>query len=557
MASSTEKGTGILARPAAKIALVVLVLIATVGLALPLFVNADTLRPVLESRLSAALGRKVQVSDLHLALFSGGVAADGLTISDDPAFGPAPFIQAKAVKVSVSLLPLIFSQRLDIEGITIEDPQIVLIQSQAGRWNYSSLGNESAAARPGSAARTPASAPAPAKGPSPGEETHIRQIRISGGRFSVTQDAKHPLVLENVDLEMKNVSTGAVTPFSLSASLAGGGRFELSGTEGPLNPADTAATPFNATLKISHLDLVASGLLQPSDGIAGITDLTATAWQKGNAVHLEGKASANDWKVATAGTPVKQPVEFDFAADHDRARQAGNLTKGDIHIGKALAKLTGQYDLHADSPAINMTLSASDLPGSEIAPVLPALDVVLPAGTSLSGGSVTANLKANGALDRLVTTGTVGLDNVRIDNFDLASKLRTLQALAGLTPSARTEIQTLRTNLTAAPDMTKLDAIRVVVPSIGELTGSGVISASHALNFKMSLSLAKGGQGSGALIPVLGSVGPVPFTVTGTAQDPKFAPDVGAIAAGKAAQVLEKNPAAKSILEGIFGRKKK
>jgi AsmA protein len=556
MASSTEKGTGILSRPAAKIALAVVVLIAAAGLALPLFVNADTLRPVLESKLSAALGRKVQVSDLHLALFSGGVAADGLTISDDPAFGPAPFIQAKAVKVSVSLLPLIFSHRLDVEGITIEDPQIVLLQSQAGRWNYSSLGNGSAA-QPGSTPRTPAPAPMPATAPSAGEETHIGQIRISGGRFSVTQGAKHPLVLENVDLEMKNVSTGAVTPFSLSANLAGGGKFEFSGTEGPLNPADTAATPFEATLKISHLDLVASGLLEPSDGVAGITDLTATASQKGNAVHLEGKASANDWKVATAGTPVKQPVEFDFAIDHDRARQAGNLTKGDIHIGKALARLTGQYDLHGDSPAINMTLSAPNLPGSEIAPVLPALDVVLPAGTSLSGGSVTANLKANGTLDQLTTTGAVGLDNVRLDNFDLASKLRTLQMLAGLTPSPRTEIQTLRTNVTAAPDMTKLDAIRMVVPSIGELTGSGVISASHALNFKMSLSLAKGGQGSGALIPVLGSVGPVPFTVTGTAQDPKFAPDVGAIAAGKAAQVLEKNPAAKSILEGIFGHKKK
>jgi hypothetical protein len=59
------------------------------------------------------------------------------------------------------------------------------------------------------------------------------------------------------------------------------------------------------------------------------------------------------------------------------------------------------------------------------------------------------------------------------------------------------------------------------------------------------------------LIPVLGSVGTVPFTVSGTAQDPKFAPDVNAIAAGRAAQILQKNPAAKSILEGIFGRKKK
>ena len=541
-ASFPKKRTGV------KIVVGLVVLIAVVALALPLFVNAATLRPVLESKLSAALGRKVQVSDLHFSLFSGGVAAEGLSISDDPAFGPSPFIQAKAVKVSVSLLPLIFSHKLDVQGITIEDPQIFLIQSTAGRWNYSSLGNQSAAPpvpAPRTAAPTPASAGR--------DEARIGEIRISGGRFSITQGAKHPLVLQNVDLQMKNVSTRAVTPFSLTANLAGGGKFELSGTEGPINPVDTAATPFDATLKISHLDLIASGLMQASDGVAGVADLTASASQKGNAVHLEGKASMHDWKVATAGTPVKQQVEFDFAVDHDRSRQAGSLTKGDVHIGKALATITGRYDLHGDSPAIDVALSAPNLPGSELAPLLPALDVVLPAGTSLSGGTVMANLRSDGPLDKLTTTGTLGLDNVSLDNFDLASKLRVLETLAGLKPSPRTGIQTLRTNLTATPEMTRLDNIHVVAPSIGELTGSGTISASHALDFKMTLVMAK----SGGLVPMLGSVGTVPFIVGGTAQDPKFAPDVGAVAAGRAAQILQKNPAAKSILEGIFGRRKK
>jgi hypothetical protein len=69
----------------------------------------------------------------------------------------------------------------------------------------------------------------------------------------------------------------------------------------------------------------------------------------------------------------------------------------------------------------------------------------------------------------------------------------------------------------------------------------------------MTLTMAK----SGGLIPALGNVGTVPFTVGGTAQDPKFAANVGAIAAGRAATILKKNPAAKSILQGIFGRRKK
>jgi len=53
---------------------------------------------------------------------------------------------------------------------------------------------------------------------------------------------------------MKGISTTSALPFSLRAGLAGGGTVELTGTQGPLNSADTAATPFEATLKIKHLE---------------------------------------------------------------------------------------------------------------------------------------------------------------------------------------------------------------------------------------------------------------------------------------------------------------
>jgi len=105
----------------------------------------------LESQLSAALGRPVKVENLKLAIFSGGVAAEGFSIADDLLFSHAPFVRAKSIKVSVSLMPLIFSHSLNLEGITIDEPQIFLIQTNTGTWNYSSLGNKPAAA-PASAA---------------------------------------------------------------------------------------------------------------------------------------------------------------------------------------------------------------------------------------------------------------------------------------------------------------------------------------------------------------------------------------------------------------------
>src|SRR5204863_121693 len=79
-----------------------------------------------------ALGRQVKVGNLSLALWSGSVAADNISIADDPKFSNAPFVQAKSLKVGVELLPLIFSKTLNIRHITLDQPQISLVKSENG-----------------------------------------------------------------------------------------------------------------------------------------------------------------------------------------------------------------------------------------------------------------------------------------------------------------------------------------------------------------------------------------------------------------------------------------
>ena len=74
------------------VAVVVLLLLAV--LLVPLFINANTFRPTLESQLSDALGRKVTLGNLSFSLFSGSLVADNISIADDPAFSPKPFLQA-------------------------------------------------------------------------------------------------------------------------------------------------------------------------------------------------------------------------------------------------------------------------------------------------------------------------------------------------------------------------------------------------------------------------------------------------------------------------------
>src|SRR6516162_3383885 len=130
-------------------------------LVLPFLIPVNQFRPTIEEKASAALGRKVQIGDLSLSLLRGSLSAENLSIGDDPKFSSSPFLTAKSLKVGVELMPLIFSKMLKITGVTIEEPQVTLLQNPAGEWNYSTIGNSRGAGqKPANASGGAPSAPA-------------------------------------------------------------------------------------------------------------------------------------------------------------------------------------------------------------------------------------------------------------------------------------------------------------------------------------------------------------------------------------------------------------
>ena len=130
---------------ALKIVGIVVVVLLLIAIALPFLINVNSFRPKLESELTEALGREVKVGNLSLSILSGSVSAEDLSIADDPAFSKDPFIRAKSLKVGVEVMPLIFSKKLHVTDITLDKPEIALLRDAAGKWNFSSLGNKSAA----------------------------------------------------------------------------------------------------------------------------------------------------------------------------------------------------------------------------------------------------------------------------------------------------------------------------------------------------------------------------------------------------------------------------
>lgn len=493
-----------------KILAIVVALLMVVAIALPFVIDANTFRPKLESLLTDALGRQVKVGNLSLSILSGGVAADNISIADDPQFSKSPFVQAKSLKVGVEMIPLIFSKTLNVTELTLDRPQISLVKSENGAtWNFSSIGGKNP------------SAPKNASPTSSGSGTNlsVAKLDVKDGKLTVSTvgSGQPPRVYDKVNIEVKNFSFNSSFPVEVTADTPSGGNLKLTGTAGPIDANNAAMTPLNAKISVKKMNLAQSGFIDPAAGIAGIADLDGTLVSDGHQAKVGGTLTATNLQVVKNGSPAGKPVKVTFAVEHDLAKESGRMTQGDVAMGKALAHLTGSYDAHGKVTAVNMRLDGQGMPVDDLEAMLPAVGVVLPPKATLKGGDLNVHVESVGPVDKLVSVGTVKMENTQLANFNLGQKMATIAALAGKQTGNDTSIQNFSSDVKMSPAGTEANNINLTVPSIGVLTGAGTVSPSNQLAFKMNAAV--GGMG-------------IPFGIQGTTSDPKFTPDVKGMATG-------------------------
>jgi len=540
-----------------KIVAIIIAVLIVIAIAIPFLIDANTFRPKLEAELTDALGREVKVGNISLSLLSGGVTADNISIADDPQFSKAAFVQAKSLKVGVEMIPLIFSRTLNITQLTLDQPQISLVKSENGeKWNFSSLGgkNPSAPAHTTEKAAPKTSSQAPAQEGAGGGNPNlsVAELNVNNGKLTVSKaDSTEPQrVYDKVNIEIKNFSFNSSFPITMSANTPSGGTMKLSGTVGPINPADTALTPLNAKISVQKANLATSGFIDPAAGIAGIADLDGTIASDGHEAKVNGDLKATNLVVVKKGSPAARPVNVKFAVVHNLARETGNITQGDVSMGQAMAHLTGTYDAHGKVTAVNLKLVGDKMPVDDLEAMLPAVGVVLPPKATLKGGDLIVNVVSSGPVDKLVSTGSVKMENTQLANFNLGEKMgAAISALSGKNTGNDTTIQNFSSDVKMSPAGTEANNVNLTVPAIGVLTGAGTVSPSNELAFKMKADV--GGMG-------------VPFGIGGTTSDPKFTPDVKGIATGllqgylnnqgKGNNQQQQNPINNVI--GLFGKKK-
>lgn len=122
--------------------------VAVAGVALPLF-DAGGFKEHVRQSLREALGRDVELGDVHLDLFNGpGFSVERVVIHDEPAAGIEPFAYVESLEARVGLASL-WTGRLEFSSLTLVNPSVNLVRPEGGQWNVLPLVGRTAGAPAG------------------------------------------------------------------------------------------------------------------------------------------------------------------------------------------------------------------------------------------------------------------------------------------------------------------------------------------------------------------------------------------------------------------------
>ncbi|CAB1077588.1 hypothetical protein D1AOALGA4SA_5374 [Olavius algarvensis Delta 1 endosymbiont] len=243
----------------------VVVVIAAM-LLIPMFVDAEKYKPMLEDRVTAATGRPFSVGDdLRLSLFPwAGISLSDLRLGNPAGFVDKDFVTIKSFEVRIKLLPLI-GKDIQIKRFVVNEPRIVLLKNDKGLANWEQPEQPSKAPSD----TTPKAGekdPAPEAGPFdlPISALTVGNLAIKNGsalwedRMVGTRQE-----ISNINLTLKDVSLERPVALAFSA-LVDQKPVSIEGTVGPLGQGlQIAAIPIDLTLKaLEQLAIRLTGSLE-------------------------------------------------------------------------------------------------------------------------------------------------------------------------------------------------------------------------------------------------------------------------------------------------------
>jgi len=239
------------------------VVIIAALLLIPMFVDVQKYKPMLESRVTEATGRPFSVGDdLRLSLFPwAGVSFSDLRLGNPAGFAEKNFVTVKSFEVRIKLLPLI-SKDIQIKRFVLNEPSIVLVKNEKGRANWEQPQQPGKDTPTGKGKKSPV--PDTGKFELPISALTVGNLAINNGSAlwedRTTGTRKE---ISQINLALKDVSLER--PFTLTFSaLVDQKPISIDGSVGPLGRGFQAATiPVDLSLKaLKQLALRMKGSLE-------------------------------------------------------------------------------------------------------------------------------------------------------------------------------------------------------------------------------------------------------------------------------------------------------
>lgn len=429
------------------VGIVVIVIIAALAI-IPHFLDLNNYRSQIQAKLQQALGRPVTFKSISASFLPPSIELQNVSIGEDARFGPGPFATVQQLNVSVKLLPLL-RKDVEINSLTLDRPQIQLIRNRQGEWNYASLGKAQTTAAPAQAPQAPAKpAPAPSGTPAPaktgGGGFSLAHLTINNGKVGyIDQQTNARAIYDNVDVKLNDFAPGK--QFDLDAALHVGGKsdqtIEVQGTAGPIPENNSAALmPFDGTVNLSNVPIsqVASLAQNPSlQGINGIASGKLKASNNKGVIASNGTLKIDQANLR--GVNVGFPISLDYKLNDNTNSGQVLIESGLLKLGSTPVSLTGSMNTNAAPMQINLNFSTSNVSIAEVVRVASAFGMGLAPGTTASG-QLTANIHAQGTVDRPALNGNLNGNNLQLTSGQMREPVKIPSLQVAMTPT------TIKTN---------------------------------------------------------------------------------------------------------------
>ena len=239
----------------------IFILIISAIIIIPMVVDLNQYKPVLEQKISTLTGRPFKIKGaLKISLFPwAGVSLADISLDSPSEFDVKNFISVKSLDVSIKVMPL-FSKEIEVRQFKINHPQIILVKNKQGRGNWEGLGK--------SGSEHSAQKKSEEQTELPIKSFLVEEFAINNGLFRFSDQATGSTnEIKDINLKLEDLSFDQPVQINFSA-LINNMVLELAGQAGPFgkNPGQTdIAFDFNIKA-LKQIELVLKGqVLTPAD----------------------------------------------------------------------------------------------------------------------------------------------------------------------------------------------------------------------------------------------------------------------------------------------------